>query len=335
MQIKYSNVLIDKIFSIRSKTEFDTLALEVFQLQYTSNSVYKSYVNTLGIDIQNIKAIQDIPFLPVSFFKTYEIICGDKKEYEKMFYSSTTSSSIPSKHFVKECSIYTESFRRCFNQFYGNIKDYCVLALLPSYLEREGSSLVYMAEDLIKTSGHTKSGFYMHNYDELIETLTQLEKQGQKVLLLGVTYALLKLAEESPMSLRSTVIMETGGMKGKREELPKQEVHALLQKAFGMKHIHSEYGMTELLSQAYSKGGGVFNAPPWMQIGIRDIYDPLKVQFKSGSGAINIIDLANINSCAFIATDDVGHLNKNGSFEITGRIDYSDMRGCNLMAEDL
>jgi phenylacetate-coenzyme A ligase PaaK-like adenylate-forming protein len=331
----YRNELIDKIFSIQSKTEFEKLALEVFQLQYNTNSVYKNYVNTLGIEPQKIDSIQNIPFLPVSFFKTHEIICGDKTRYEKIFYSSTTSSSTPSKHFVKDISIYTESFQKAFEQFYGDIKDCCVLALLPSYLEREGSSLVFMAEDMIKASGYSSSGFYMNNYEELVRALTRLEKQGQKVLLLGVTYALLKLAEKFPMPLTNTIIMETGGMKGKRDELPKQEVHVLLQKAFGMKNIHSEYGMTELLSQAYSKGEGVFNAPPWMHIGIRDIYDPLKVAFQAGSGAINIIDLANINSCAFIATDDMGQLNKNDSFEISGRIDYSDVRGCNLMAEDL
>jgi hypothetical protein len=334
MQITYRNALVDKIFSIQSKTEFEKIAVEVFQFQYDNNQVYHDYVNALG-NKGDVKAIKDIPFLPVSFFKTHGIISGNKAEYDKVFSSSTTTSTTPSRHFVKDISLYFESFRKCFAHFYGDIKGYCVLALLPSYLEREGSSLVFMAEDLIKTSGHAKSGFYMNNYKELIETLVELEKQGQQVLLLGVTYALLKLAEESPMPLKNTIIMETGGMKGKREELPKLEVHAILKKAFSVSHIHSEYGMTELLSQAYSKSEGVFNTSPWMQVGIRDIYDPLKVEFQPGSGAINIIDLANLNSCSFIATDDMGLLNKNGSFQITGRIDYSDIRGCNLMAEDL
>jgi len=335
MQILTTNAYIDTIFSIQSKNDFDKVALDIFRYQYEQNLVYHNYVNALGIKPESVKSVSDIPFLPISFFKSHEIICGNAKEYDKVFFSSTTTSGIPSKHFVKDVKVYEESFRKAFQYFYGDIKEYCVLALLPSYLEREGSSLVYMAEDLIRQSENSNSGFYLNNYSKLVETITILEKKGQKILLLGVTYALLKLAEEHPMLLKHTVIMETGGMKGKREELPKQQVHEILKKAFKLDVIHSEYGMTELLSQGYSKGNGLFNCPAWMKIGVRDLYDPMNVSFEKGKGAINIIDLANINSCSFIATDDMGLLNADGSFEVSGRIDYSDIRGCNLMAEEL
>ena len=335
MQTTDTNAFIERIFSVQSKTEFDKLALDVFQFQYANNKVYGEYVDMLKKTPDSIKAIEDIPFLPISFFKTHEVICGDKTKYDKVFFSSTTTSSTPSRHFIKDSSIYVKSFRNGFEHFYGDIKDYCVLALLPSYIEREGSSLIFMAEDMIKCSGHAKSGFYMNNYKELVEAIEQLESQNQKILLLGVTYALLKLAEEHPILLKNTIIMETGGMKGKREELPKLEVHKILKRALGLNSIHSEYGMTELLSQAYSKGDGIFTCSPWMKVGVRDLYDPFKIDFKAGSGAINIIDLANINSCSFIATDDMGLLHDNGNFEVSGRIDYSDIRGCNLMAEEL
>ncbi|MGP8214581.1 MAG: acyl transferase [Bacteroidia bacterium] len=330
-----ANAFIDKIFSIKSKTEFQRLALEVFQYQYNNNIVYKNYVHALRKNIDLIHAIEDIPFLPISFFKSNEIICGPNPAYDKVFYSSTTTSSTPSRHFVNNINIYIESFRKGFEYFYGDIKKYCVLALLPSYLERDGSSLVFMVEDMIKRSNHKESGFYMHNYNELAQTLALLESKGQKIILLGVTYALLKLAEEYPMPLKNTIIMETGGMKGRRGDMPRQEIHSILKNAFSVDKIHSEYGMTELLSQAYSKGAGIFYCPPWMRIVIRDLYDPFQVEFQSGNGAINIIDLANINSCSFIATDDIGVLHSDGGFEVSGRIDYSDIRGCNLMAGDL
>jgi hypothetical protein len=323
-----------KIFSIVTGTEFDKLAFEVFAYQVEHNKVYREYVKAMGKKVEDIKRIEGIPFLPVSFFKTHNVVCGEGTS-ETIFTSSTTSGGEASKHIVKDLSIYKESFRKGFNHFYGDSKDYCILALLPSYMERSGSSLVFMAEDMVANSSDKRSGFYIHNYKELAEKLSILEKGGKKVLLLGVTYALLKLAEEYPMPLKHTIVMETGGMKGKRKELPKQEVHELLKKAFGLDAIHSEYGMTELLSQAYSKGNGLFNCPPWMHIMIRDIYDPLNVGLKNTSGAINIIDLANIYSCSFIATDDVGVVHDNGSFEVSGRIDYSDIRGCNLMADDI
>jgi len=335
MQILTTNAYIDTIFSIRSKNDFDKVVIDIFHYQYEQNLVYHNYVNALNVKLGSVKSVSNIPFLPISFFKSHEIICGNTKEYDKVFFSSTTTSGIPSKHFVKDVKVYEQSFRKAFQYFYGDIKEYCVLALLPSYLEREGSSLVYMAEDLIRQSENSNSGFYLNDYTKLVETITMLEKKGQKILLLGVTYALLKLAEEYPMPLKHTIIMETGGMKGKREELPKQQVHEFLKKAFKLDVIHSEYGMTELLSQGYSKGNGLFNAPAWMKIGVRDLYDPMNVSFEHGKGAINIIDLANINSCSFIATDDMGLLNTDGSFEVSGRIDYSDIRGCNLMAEEL
>jgi phenylacetate-coenzyme A ligase PaaK-like adenylate-forming protein len=327
--------LVEKIFSVNTDTQFSALALDIFRHQVENNKVYGEYVKAIGKKAAEVKRIEDIPFLPVSFFKTHDVVCGKDGKYDTIFTSSTTSGDNPSRHLVRDIEIYKESFRKGFSHFYGDIKDYCVLALLPSYLERSGSSLVFMAEDMVTNSNNKLSGFYIHNYNELAEKLALLEKQGKKVLLLGVTYALLKLAEEYPMHLKHTVIMETGGMKGKRQELPKQEVHQILKKAFGVEHIHSEYGMTELLSQGYSKGDGVFNCPPWMRILVRDMYDPLNVGLKNTSGAINIIDLANINSCSFVATDDVGIVHENGSFEVSGRIDYSDIRGCNLMADDI
>jgi len=335
MQTLPVNVNIDSIFSIQSENDFDRAAFDIFRYQYEQNLVYHNYVNALGVKPDSVKTISNIPFLPISFFKSHEIICEDRTKYDKVFLSSTTTSGKPSRHFVKNINIYEESFRKAFAYFYGDIKEYCVLALLPSYLERNGSSLVYMAEDMIKQSGHQQSGFYIHDYDKLVAALKELENKKQKIILLGVTYALLKLAEEYAMPLKHTIIMETGGMKGQRKELPKQEVHEILKKAFQVNDIHSEYGMTELLSQGYSKGKGVFNCPAWMKIGVRDLYDPMNVNMQEGKGAVNIIDLANINSCSFIATDDMGLLHMDGNFEISGRIDYSDIRGCNLMAEEL
>lgn len=332
---KVNNGLIHKIFSIHSENEFDALALEVFNHQLKENVVYRNYIQGLKVKPEMVTAITQIPFLPISFFKEFRVICGKDDKAGKVFTSSSTTSAIPSSHYVKDVNVYIESFRKGFSHFYGDVKEYCILALLPSYLEREGSSLVFMADDLIKNSNHPQSGFYMNNYEELVQVLKDVEQKGQKTLLLGVTYALLKLAEEHPMLLNNTIIMETGGMKGKREELPKSEVHNILKKAFGVNCIHSEYGMTELLSQGYSKGDGIFQTVPWMKVGIRDVNDPFDINFKQGRGAINIIDLANINSCSFIATDDMGVLHQNGSFEIAGRIDYSDIRGCNLMASEL
>lgn len=236
-----------------------------------------------------------------------------------------------SKHFVTDLSIYEESYLKAFEQFYGNIEDYTVLALLPSYLERDGSSLIYMVNDLIEKSKKEKSGFYLHNLDELAKNLLELDSKGEKVLLIGVSFALLDLLEKFQFKLKNTVIMETGGMKGRRKELIREELHTILCEGFGVSEIHSEYGMTELLSQAYSKGNGIFNCPPWMKILIRDTEDALSLLPKGKSGGINVIDLANVNSCSFIATQDLGKIHPNNTFEIIGRFDDSDVRGCNLM----
>jgi hypothetical protein len=319
---------------------FFKIALKAFEYQYKNNKIYCDYVNALGIDTSKISKLEEIPFLPIAFFKTHPVISGNTAEYEQVFNSSTTTSSVPSNHYVKDLNLYKNSFRKGFEEFYGDIRQYCLLALLPSYLEKGNSSLVYMVNDLIQESQNPGSGFFMNNYQELADKLRINEKLGQKTLLIGVTYALLKLAEEHPMKLKNTIVMETGGMKGRREELTRVEVHKILSGAFEIENIHSEYGMTELLSQAYSKGNGLFQCVPWMRVLVRDVYDPMEVIDSSrlslhSKGAINIIDLANINSCSFIATDDLGVLYRNGDFEVSGRMDSSDIRGCNIMASDL
>jgi hypothetical protein len=325
----------NKIFKSLSETEFESLALEQFKFQYENNKIYGDYVNALGVSVSKVSTIIEIPFLPIAFFKSHLVICGDTKEFQQEFQSSTTTGSIPSKHFVKDESIYQHSFSKGFELFYGDIKQYCLLALLPSYLEKGNSSLVYMVDRLIKDSHNPDSGFYMDNYKELANKIKQNEAKGQKTLLIGVTYALLKLAEEYPMQLKHTIIMETGGMKGRREELTKSEVHKILSNAFSVENIHSEYGMTELLSQAYSKGKGVFQCVPWMRILVRDIYDPFRMGLVNETGVINVIDLANSYSCSFIATDDLGIASPTGDFEVAGRLDSSDIRGCNIMAAGL
>lgn len=316
----------DKIFSV-TEGGFRQLALNIFHFQYEANPVYKSYVDALGKIPSEIDEIDKIPFLPIRFFKTDEIKTG-KFNAEVIFKSSGTTQTINSQHHVKDVSIYVESFTNGFKKIYG--EEWCILGLLPSYLEKGNSSLVYMVDDLIKQSHHSQSGFYLYDLQKLKETLFSLEKVNQKTLLIGVTYALLDFAEKFPMPLKNTIIMETGGMKGRREELTRMEVHELLKKAFQKKEIHSEYGMTELLSQAYAKEKGRFQCPSWMKVLMRDDEDPLSVR-SSGSGAINIIDLANVYSCSFIATDDVGKLYPDQSFEVLGRMDGSDLRGCSLL----
>ena len=322
----------DKVFSV-TESGFRQLALDIFHFQYEANSIYRSYVNALGKTPSDVDEIEKIPFLPISFFKTDEIKTG-KFNAEVIFKSSGTTQTINSQHHVKDVSIYTQSFTTAFKKIYGDLQEWCVLGLLPSYLEKGNSSLVYMVDDLIKQSRHPQSGFYLYDLEKLKETLISLERSNQKTLLIGVTYALLDFAEKSPMPLANTIIMETGGMKGRREELTRMEVHDQLKKAFGKTEIHSEYGMTELLSQAYAKKEGRFQCPPWMKMLVRDDEDPLSVQRSTSgvvSGAINIIDLANIYSCSFIATDDVGKLYIDKSFEVLGRMDGSDLRGCSLL----
>ena len=318
------------IFSISGKKDFEKVTMKVFRFQYENNSVYHKFCNLLNRNPSNVKAIEAIPFLPIQFFKNYDVV-SSTGNVAQIFTSSGTTGIQTSRHLVTDVSIYEESYRNGFSEFYGNIENYCVLALLPSYLEREGSSLIYMVEDLIKMSNHPDSGFYLNNYDELIVKLEELDNSGQNVVLIGVTYALLDLIERHQFQLKNTMVMETGGMKGKRKEIIREELHQQLCKGFGVTAIHSEYGMTELLSQAYSLGNGIFECPPWMQILIRDTEDALTLLPNEKTGGINVIDLANINSCSFIATQDLGKKYPNHSFEVLGRFDNSDIRGCNLM----
>jgi phenylacetate-coenzyme A ligase PaaK-like adenylate-forming protein len=318
------------IFQISSKKEFEKTTLKVFRFQYDNNNVYKDFCNFLKKDKTNVKRIEDIPFLPIQFFKTHNVL-SSKEKIQTTFTSSGTTGMSTSKHQVTNLEFYEESYRLAFRQFYGNIEDYVVLALLPSYLEREGSSLIHMIDDLIQLSNNPDSGFYLNNYDELIEKLVRLDNEGQNIILIGVTYALLDLVEKQNFKLKNTIIMETGGMKGRRKEIIREELHNILCQGFGVAEIHSEYGMTELLSQAYSLGEGIFECPAWMKILVRDPEDALTYLTEGKTGGINVIDLANINSCSFIATQDLGKITGNNSFEVLGRFDNSDIRGCNLM----
>ncbi len=318
------------IFTISGKKDFEKITMKVFRYQYENNMVYQEFCDLIRRNPSNAKTVEDIPFLPIQFFKSHGIL-SSPEPIQQIFTSSGTTGMQNSRHLVTDISLYEESYRKGFAEFYGNIENYCVLALLPSYLEREGSSLIHMVEDLIKLSHHPDSGFYLHNYDELITKLEELDNSGQNVLLIGVTYALLDLIERHSFQLNNTIIMETGGMKGKRKEIIREELHSILCKGFGVSAIHSEYGMTELLSQAYSLGNGIFECPPWMQILIRDTEDALTLIPEGKTGGINVIDLANINSCSFIATQDLGKKYPNHSFEVLGRFDNSDIRGCNLM----
>ena len=313
-----------------NKTNFEELAIERFKYQAENIPVYQDYINHLDIDISQVSRIEDIPFLPISFFKTHAVF-NPRKQEKIIFTSSGTTGQTSSRHLVSNLDIYEQSFKLTFEQFYGKIEDYTFLALLPSYLEREGSSLIYMCEKLISWSKNPSSGFYLHNLNELISKLPELDQKGQKVILIGVSYALLDLIEEQEFQLKNTIIIETGGMKGYRKEMIKEEFYQVLKNGFGVNKIHSEYGMTELLSQAYSQSDGEYLCPTWMKVLIRDVNDPFCFLKKGKSGGINIIDLANIDSCSFIATQDLGKLNSNGTFSILGRFDNSDIRGCNLM----
>ncbi|MGZ8525899.1 MAG: LuxE/PaaK family acyltransferase [Chitinophagaceae bacterium] len=318
-----------KVFNV-DNTGFEPLALEIFRFQHAQNRVYKNYLDALCIDPASVITLEQVPFLPVGFFKTHDV---QTTQFEPglIFESSGTTGSVNSRHLVKDISLYEESFLKGFEMQYGPVKDWCIIGLLPSYLERDYSSLVYMVNHLVRETGHPNSGFYLHEYAQLATMLQQLEKAKQKTVLIGVTYALLDFAERYPVPLNHTMIMETGGMKGRRREMIRVEVHDVLKQAFGVSEIHSEYGMTELLSQAYSKKDGVFICPPWMKVVLRDEEDPFLVK-RDGIGVINIIDLANVYSCSFIATDDAGKLYPGGSFEVLGRVDGSDIRGCSLMA---
>jgi len=324
----------ERLFSITSGGSFDHLALDIFQYQAQHNPVYRTYIQHLGILTDSIKNVSQIPFLPIEFFKTQKVISGNRP-VEIQFSSSGTTSDKPAQHHLSDLALYDAVFTRGFELAYGAPDQYVFLALLPSYLERTGSSLVYMADKLIHLSKNANSGFYLDNLDELISKIEEQEQARQRYILLGVTYSILDLAnrylQKKLSPLQCAIIMETGGMKGKRKEMIRPEVHQLLRQAFGMKNIHSEYGMTELLSQAYSKENGLFSCPPWMRVSIRDTNDPFKSLGANRTGGINVIDLANIYSCSFLATQDLGKMVEENEFEVLGRFDGSDQRGCNLL----
>ena len=322
---------IQSIFEINTATKFESIALEVFQYQYQNNKIYKEFCSYLGKRPKAVNRLEDIPFLPIEFFKSKKVISANQS-HEVVFSSSGTTGSTTSKHYVASLDLYQQSYLQGFKHFYGALDEYCILALLPSYLEREGSSLIYMVDDLIRKSGHSDSGFYLDEFSSLHSKLQQLDAAGQKTLLIGVTFAMLEFVEKYPLELKNTIIMETGGMKGRRKEMIRAELHETLALGFGVEKIHSEYGMTELLSQAYSLGNGIFHTPPWMNILVRDTEDPLSLQKSGKTGGLNVIDLANMYSCSFIATQDLAKCNTDGSFEILGRFDNSDIRGCNLMS---
>jgi hypothetical protein len=320
----------EEIFQIGSKKEFEKMALKVFRHQFDHNGVYQQFCNLLNKNKANVKSLTEIPFLPIQFFKSHQVL-SSTQPVQQTFTSSGTTGMSTSQHLITDTTWYEESYQKAFTQFYGNIEDYAILALLPSYLEREGSSLIYMIKDLMDRSNHPESGFYLNNYEAFAAKVIELDNAGQNVLVIGVTYALLDVIEHQKFQLKNTLIMETGGMKGKRKEMIREELHAVLCNGFGVSNIHSEYGMTELLSQAYSLGEGIFECPNWMQILIRDTEDALSYVGVQKTGGINVIDLANYNSCSFIATQDLGKKYPNNSFEVLGRFDHSDIRGCNLM----
>lgn len=326
-----------EVLTIRTKSEFKKNALQIFRMQAEGNSIYKKYIEQLGVSPEKVKTIEQIPFLPIEFFKTQKVVTKPKVSRQKasVFLSSGTAGMQRSKHFVLDIKLYQNSFRKCFKFFYGDISKYTILAFLPSYYENKNSSLLFMANDLLKRSKKKESRFYQYNEQQILfDTLKKLLSKKKKIILLGVSYALLDLAPVSPRrGVRGEVIIiETGGMKGRRKEITREELHVMLCKKFGVEKIHSEYGMTELLSQAYSKGKGIFKSPPWMKVLVRDPNDPFSFLPPGRTGALNIIDLANIYSCSFIATQDVGKVHQNNSFEVLGRMDNSDLRGCNLLA---
>lgn len=325
--------LSDHIFNIQNPESFSESALEIFKFQAESNLVYRSFITSLGRNPDSIKNINDIPYLPVGFFKTQQVVTGDMP-VEKVFESSRTTGDIPSRHFVNDLKIYEKSFLETFRFFYGEPSEYFIAALLPSYTERKNSSLVYMMDGLIRKSMNANSGFYEKDIRSLINNIQKAKSRGQKTFLIGVSFALLDLASGFSPDLSGTIVMETGGMKGRRKEVTREELHEILKEKLNISSVHSEYGMTELMSQAYSKGNGIFFCPPWMKILIRDPQDPLTIIYGNGlTGGINIIDLANVYSCSFIASGDYGKLYENGGFGISGRFDNSDIRGCNLLAE--
>ena len=317
----------EKIFSISSDAEFEAAALELFRCQAEQCPPYSEYISLLGVNPAEVNKVEDIPFMPIEFFKWRDVYCGEG-EPEKVFTSSNTGGTVASRHMMQSLALYEQAFTRAFEQFYGASEGWSIYGLLPNYLQRDGSSLVYMVDRLIARCG--SGGFYLDEYEKLI---ADMAADAKPKILLGVSYALWDLAEQYAPKLENTIVMETGGMKGQREELPKSEFHKILTEAFGVEKIHSEYGMAELTSQAYSSGDGVFRAPAWMRVVVRDVNNPLKMLPAGSRGAVSIIDLANISSCAFIATQDVGRTFADGSFMIEGRLSGADIRGCNLLVQ--
>jgi hypothetical protein len=312
-----------------SASEFAARAIEIFRFQYAHNPLYREFSGALGVEPGSVERVEDIPFLPVGFYKTHDVRTGEFVP-EAVFESSGTTGVVTSRHSVKDLGLYRTSCMAGFQRFYGPVSGWCVIGLLPAYLERSHSSLVFMVNELIGASGHPDSGFYLYEHEAMAKVLRRLEASAQPTLLIGVTFALLDFAEQYPFKLRHTVVMETGGMKGRRKEITREELHAVLQQQLGVQAVHGEYGMTELLSQAYAAGRGAFRCPEWMKVLVRDEDDPLAVHSR-GEGLINVIDLANVWSCAFLATDDIGTVSPDGGFTIAGRVDHSDMRGCSLL----
>lgn len=321
--------LTDHIFHLSSEADFEATALQVFGFQYENNTVYRTYCQHIGKSKENVQTLSDIPFLPISFFKTHDVKTGDF-EPELIFRSSGTTGMERSRHLIKDAALYRKSLIESFRHFYGNPSDYVFLALLPNYIEQQNSSLIYMMEELMRESGAKENGYYLYNHEDMHQKLIQLRDNQQKTILWGVTFALLDFAEKYTMDFPQLIVFETGGMKGRRKEMVKEELYGILRKAFGVTDIHSEYGMCELLSQAYSKGGNIFSTPPWMQLRLRSEKDPFDGSNQMATGVINIIDLANLHSCAFIATEDLGRRHPDG-IEILGRMDHSQTRGCSLM----
>lgn len=313
--------------------DFVPRALEIFRFQYAQNPLYRDFADGLRVRPDAVTRIEEIPFLPVGFFKTHSVRTGEFVP-EIVFESSGTTGAVTSRHLVRDVGIYRRSFLTGFRHFYGPVEDWCIIGLLPAYLERPNSSLVFMVNELVRASGHPDSGFYLYDHEALASVLRRLEAAGRKTLLIGVTFALVDFAERYAMSLRHTIVMETGGMKGRRREITREELHVYLRQRLGVKVVHAEYGMTELLSQAYSVGDAVFRCPAWMKVFVRGEDDPLEVR-AHGEGLINVIDLANIWSCSFVATDDIGVLGKDGGFVVAGRVDHSDIRGCSLLTSDV
>jgi hypothetical protein len=324
----------EKIFNINSEKEFNDMSIHVFRFQYRENKVYKEFVDLLNIDVENIVNYTDIPFLPIEFFKTHEIVSFERRN-EKYFVSSGTTNSVRSKHYIYDENLYKESFNRCFELFYGQPQEYCFLALMPEVDQSPHSSLAYMLDNLIKKSKFDESGFYLEKGPEILKAISKVRScdVSAKIMLFGLTYSLLDISAELDFCNKDLFIVETGGMKGMRKEITRPELYERLRKSFNVKHIHSEYSMTELFSQSYSKSDGVFFSPPWMKILIRDLNDFRMFYGHGKTGGVNIIDLANIYSCSFIATQDLGKTSGTGSFEILGRFDHSDLRGCNLLQQ--